>query len=220
MLTGLSFRAELPRRIALVAALRGEGVTYTSLAVATTLANDMERNVCVVELNWWSPGMVDQISGQKSIRRKKKPPTATLLDGHPVLQSQGIAGVLRGTMTLDDALIGTSSAKLCLLPAGELPPAQRSSTARSPELGSVLSRLAERFDHLIFDIPAVRATSDAVALVTHSDAACVVVRQGVTPASQVRLALDELQHETMLGVILNRTRISTPGWIYNLLPQE
>lgn len=220
MLTGLSFRSALPQRLALVAALRGEGVTYTSLVMATTLASDLDCSICVVELNWWSPGMQDQLAGRKRIKRKKMQHNTILPESHPVLQSQGVAGILSGKVTVDEALIPTNLANLHLLPAGAVTPELRSPVARSAELGEVLDSLTRRFNHLIFDLPAVRATSDAVALVSHCDAACVVARQGVTPVAQVRLALDEIKHITMLGVILNRTRTSTPRWIYNMIPQE
>src|SRR5215217_1301451 len=55
--TSLMYKGALPARIAMVAALRQEGVTYTTLALATTLAYDLAVRVCVVELNWWSPGV-------------------------------------------------------------------------------------------------------------------------------------------------------------------
>src|SRR5438093_13785994 len=55
--THLAYQDHLPERIAIVAALCGEGVTYTTLALATILANDLNTRVCAVELNWQSPGM-------------------------------------------------------------------------------------------------------------------------------------------------------------------
>ena len=57
METTLLYKESLPARIAIASALRGEGVTYTTLALATTLAYDLEARICVVELNWWSPSI-------------------------------------------------------------------------------------------------------------------------------------------------------------------
>jgi Mrp family chromosome partitioning ATPase len=66
----------------------------------------------------------------------------------------------------------------------------------------------------------VLSSSDAVALASLGSACCVVVQQGVTPINSVRLALDEIKHLPMLGVVLNQVRINTPNWVRNFLPQE
>lgn len=44
----------LPERLALTAALRGEGVTFTTLSIASVLAYDSDATVAVVDLNWTS----------------------------------------------------------------------------------------------------------------------------------------------------------------------
>src|SRR5262245_48328886 len=49
METTVMYKGALPARIAMVAALREEGVTYTTLALATTLAYDLAARICVVE---------------------------------------------------------------------------------------------------------------------------------------------------------------------------
>jgi Mrp family chromosome partitioning ATPase len=107
-----------------------------------------------------------------------------------------------------------------VLPAGYVPAEARSALARSTQLRSTIEALAEQFDYLIFDIPAVAATSDTVALTSLASAVAIVVRQGVTPSNTVKMALDEVKHVPVLGVILNQVQIYTPRWILNLLPQE
>src|SRR5215218_4774315 len=57
METTLIYKGAFPARMSVISALREEGVTYTTLALATTLAFDLAVRVCVVELNWWSPSI-------------------------------------------------------------------------------------------------------------------------------------------------------------------
>jgi hypothetical protein len=38
--------------------------------------------------------------------------------------------------------------------------------------------------------------------------------------SQVRRALDDVKHLTMLGVVLNQARMTLPNWIGAFVPQE
>jgi hypothetical protein len=233
--TTLMYKGALPARIAMVAALRQEGVTYTTLALATTLAYDLAVRICVVELNWWSPGVKTQpppenetheISSRK-LRRAKRPhgdssitkneseDTATHASG-----TTGLAAVLMGNAALDEALIQTALPNLMLLPAGNLSPAQRPAMARHDTLKACIKQLSRRFDHILLDVPAILGTSDAIALASLGTACCVVIRHGVTPVSHVRRALDDVKHLSMLGVVLNQARMSLPNWVGAFVPQE
>jgi Mrp family chromosome partitioning ATPase len=222
--THLAYQEHLPERIALVAALRGEGVTYTTLALATTLANDLNARVCAVELNWQSPGMQAHLANPaetkprrgRFFRRRKTDPATTDTTG----KSPGLAGVLTGSATLEEALIPTLLPNLALLPAGELPEWQRPAIARSVELKECIGHLSRMFDHVLLDIPAVLRSSDAIALASLGSACCIVIQQGVTPINSIRLALDDVKHLPMLGVVCNQVRIHTPKWVRSLLPQD
>ena len=234
MATSLMYKGALPARISMVAALREEGVTYTTLALATTLAYDLAVRVCVVELNWWSPGIKTQAlqgmdqapaTPRRSRRAKPKqsevqPAEAMEADSLAAVGTAGLAAVLTGSAPLDEALVQTALPNLALLPAGDLTLAQRPAMARSDALKACIDRLGRRFDHIMLDIPAILATSDAIALASLGSACCIVVRQGVTPASNVRRALDDVKHLPMLGVILNQADTKLPRWVRALVPQE
>ena len=55
-------------------------------------------------------------------------------------------------------------------------------------------------------------------LASLSDACCLVIRQGVTPVEDVRLALDEIEHLTILGTVLNQAHYATPAVILKFIP--
>jgi Mrp family chromosome partitioning ATPase len=109
---------------------------------------------------------------------------------------------------------------MALVPAGELPIERRPVIARSQVLLQIMEQLSKEFDHLILDVPAVRATTDAVPLASLGDACCLVIRQGVTNAEDVRLALDEIDHLPILGVILNQVMLKTPKAILKFIPTD
>jgi len=196
LLTQLAQQGDLPARISVIAALRQEGVSHLSLALAATMAHDLAIRVCAVELNWWWPAMAGELAGP------------------------GLAAVVRGEISLDEALLPTARPNLSLLPAGEMPVEQRPVVARSAELQQVIAQLAGRFDCLLLDVPALLASSDAIPLAALGDACLLVVRQGVTPVPDARLALDDVEHLPMLGVALNQVRIATPRWLLKFVPQE
>jgi Mrp family chromosome partitioning ATPase len=223
MSTELALNIKLPPRVALIAALRGEGVTHTAVTLGLTLANDTGAKICVVELNWWSPGMITlldprAVAAEASKKGRKKAEASAAESSQAVYP--GMSKVLAGEISLDEAIIHSNLPNLDLIPAGELPIAKRPSTARSSSLRETLDQLSARYDHLFLDIPAVRTTSDSIALASLANACIVVAHQGATSTSSVQKALDDVKSLTMLGVVLNKVSVSMPNWIRSLVPQE
>jgi Mrp family chromosome partitioning ATPase len=185
-----------PQRLALLAAMRQEGVTYLSRGLALTLAHDLQARVCAVELNWWWPSDV--------------PP-----DLHA-----GLAAVLDRRARLADVLWHTADADLSILPAGTLARGTRTQFAQRPVLAETLDELSRQFDFLVLDVPALSATSDAIALAGLAMAGCLVVSQDTTPPESARQALDDVSHLPMLGVLLNRVQHRTPAWVLKYIPDR
>ncbi len=195
MTTRLVRNFPLPQRLAMVSSLRQEGVTYLTRGLATTIAHDMHVRVCIVDLNWWWPS---------------DSPLAARDD-------LGLAGVIAGQATLEEVVAPTGWSNLAYISAGPIPVEHRPVVARSPALVEIIDDLSERFDHLILDIPAIRATSDAVPLASLGEACCLVIRQGATIVEDVRPALDEIDHIPILGIILNKVQLHTPTWLTKLI---
>ena len=191
----LNDAAGLPQRLAVTAALRGEGATFVSQSIAAVIAHDLNRRCCLVDLNWGHP--TDYASATRD--------------------SSGIADVVNSGMSLDEVLVTTAEPNLMIMPAGVVPVSQRPVLAKSDRLAEVIDELAEHFEHLILDLPAVLATSDALALALLCDAYALVVHQGVTTQDQVLDAFDELRGVVSLGIILNRNSTSIPKFLRRLV---
>lgn len=207
--TRLTREIPLPKRLGLIAALRGEGVTTVGLGLATVLATDLEARFCLVETNWWWPGLAVLMDGFGTAS-----PAQPKEEGTP-----GLGEVVTGQATLDDALRPTGNERLWLLPAGEVTTEDRPRLARSRAMSKTLEALNERFDHLLLDVPAILATGDAVPLAAQADGLCLVIRQGVTPLPLIRQALDQVEHLPIRGVVLNGERVATPRWLLQLIPE-
>lgn len=195
MANRLSRAGRVPERLAITSALRQEGVTTVSRLFATVLANDLAAQVCLVDLNWWWPAPSQE----------------------PEASNQGLAGVLAGTANLGEVMVATGLSNLALLPAGTLSEMRRHSMARSEELQRCIDDLSREFDYLVLDIPAILATSDAVPLASLAQDACLVVQQGATHFDDVQLALAEISHMNVAGVVLNRAIYKTPRSLMRLI---
>jgi Mrp family chromosome partitioning ATPase len=181
----------IPPRLSFVAALRQEGVTYISSAFATTLAYDVESSVCLVDLNWWWPS---------ELSRK-------------VPACGGLGAVITGQATLGQAVVKSGKQNLAILPAGELALHERALFSRSTILKEIILDLAGHYDHLVLDIPSVLASPDSIPLASMGDACCLVIHQGVTPMMDVKRALEDLDHLTQLGAVMNKFHLNTPALI-------
>jgi Mrp family chromosome partitioning ATPase len=195
LITRLQQRGGLPKRLSMVAALRKEGVSYLSQALATIIAHDLDRQVCLVDLNfWWSDECFQSNQDQPSMVQ-----------------------ILNGEFRLEDAIRHTCFPNLHILPAGTVPRQKRPALAKSNELTEFINELGLFYDHLLLDVPAILATTESASLASLGNAACLVIKQGVTQVGEVSLALDEIEHMELVGSVLNHVRISTPQPILRLL---
>lgn len=191
----LHLHNELPACLGVVSAIRGEGVTMISRSLALVLANDWRSTVCVVDLNWRTPASW----------------------GETIDERPGLADVLRGTVPLAEAITPTAEPFLSILPAGRASREEIPVFAANRTLSSVLDDLGRRFDHVVIDIPALHGASESLTLAGYADAVALVVRQGVTPESQVTSALDELSGVRVLGVVLNDYSTKIPKFVMHLV---
>lgn len=197
MVTRLKYTDDLPKQISLVSSIRGEGVTYTTLALASIIANDLQAKVCAVELNWWFP-----------------------TDQTPSSEQGGLAAILEKRKSLDEVVLKTHNPYFDFIPAGSMDVQQRAVFARSDELKDLIKELRRRYDYVLIDVPAILSTSDSIPLASLSESCCLVIRQGVTHIENVQMALDDVAHLNMLGVILNQVDLKMPSFIMRLIPQS
>ena len=142
-------------------------------------------------------------------------PTLAELCG--VSPERGIVDVLVGAATLDDVIVQLPEQHLAVLPAGQ-------TTGRSTELlgSSMMTRLIEtlrnRFDRIVIDSPPV-TLSDTHVLARLADCILIVVRAGVTSRPALEHALEGVERERIVGLVLNDVdpsvrspmRAHTPG---------
>lgn len=184
----------LPRSIAVVSALRGDGVTTISRALAEVLTSDFAARVCWIDFTWTAPPR----------RRRKAAPA-------PVMP--GIYEVLTNAATLDEVLVEGGSPNLSVLHPGTVPDEHRSAMARWDDLQELVDRLRDDFDFLVLDVAPLLSDPDALALMRHADAQILVARHAGVSASQIRTVAKDLETIPMLGAILNEYRTHTPRLI-------
>lgn len=185
----------LPKAIVVASAVKGEGVTTVSQALATILAQETGQFVCWVDCSW----LADD-AGTPS------PDRPNLID--MLADNSRLGGAFQASPELPS---------LVSLSPGPVPAADRNKIARSPEFEDLLEVLRLEFDHVIFDVPPLLAYANSLAIVRLADASLLVVRHRVSSRSQIRRAVEAMEPTSNIGVILNQYRTRIPSGIRRLL---
>ncbi|HYW88130.1 MAG TPA: CpsD/CapB family tyrosine-protein kinase, partial [Chloroflexota bacterium] len=181
--------------LAVSSAIAGEGKTTVSLGLAVTVAQDYpERRVLLVETDFQRP---------------------TLADDFGVEPTPGLVDCILGDEPLELAFRGSFLDNLHLLPVGGPAPGP-GRALRSTRMATIMDSLRQSYDLVVIDAPSLLVNSDSVMLMDLADGAVLVVRSGVTPASMVGKAIEQIDETKLRGVVLNGSRSAIPGWLRRL----
>jgi protein-tyrosine kinase len=161
----------------------GEGKSITAANVALTMAQEFQRRVVLVDADLRHPA-VQSLFG---------------FEGGP-----GLAEVLAGDATLEEALVYLPDYRLTVLPAGATPQFP-TELLGSAAMRRAMDTLRARFDRVLLDLPAVMPLADVGTVAPLADGVVMVVRAGVTLRPALDQALAALEDTKVLGVVLNET---------------
>ena len=107
---------------------------------------------------------------------------------------------------LEELLVKTSRVDhLVLLPGGQ-PLEHSAEMLSSPKMEELVKEMKSRYHSriIIFDLPPVLTSADALAFSPYVDAALLVVEEGVTRKQDVERAIDLLSSTNIVGTVLNK----------------
>lgn len=169
----------------------GEGKTTTSANLALTMAREFHHRVLLVEADLRRPSVASRFG---------------------IHVEHGLVDVLVGAVSLEDALVPLPGHQLTLLPAGA-EAAHSTELLASSMMHQVVETLRGRFDRIIVDTPPV-VLSDTHVLARMADGIIIVVRAGQTPRPALERALESIDRDRLLGVVLNEVEEATDAYSY------
>lgn len=141
-----------------------------------------------------------------------------LIDGdlrRPVIHSifsmnkeEGITNYLVGSSELNAVIKPTFVDNLSIIPSGPLPP-NPSELLGSDEMRSLINKLREKFEIILFDSPPVIAVTDAAILSTMVDGVVLVIKAHQTHREAIKRAKNLLDNAEakIFGSLLNSVKI-------------
>lgn len=169
--------------LAVTSALNNEGKTSVAVQLAASLARATTDRVLLVDGDMRSP------------------------DVHRVLQmpsSPGLAEVLAGESTFEDAIAGGWRENVDVLPAGRLRGVPHMLVGGNT-LPDVLARARGAYRFVVIDTPPILAASEALVFAKAADATLLVTMRDVSRIAQVQQAYQRLvaSGANAIGAVLN-----------------
>lgn len=188
--------------IGVTSAVAGEGKTTVAMHVATAVAQNSYKRVCLLDLGLGD----DDICRRLNLPTDETTGLSDLVEASDSHEAAAVIGLLRMVR-----LPGLDN--LVVVPGGRAPkrPAR---AAHSPWLPEVIAALRERFDIIIVDLPSV-GSGNALPMLPLMSGVVMVVGAGVTPREVVDEALDRVGRANVLGAVLNGTKSHLPDWLLN-----
>lgn len=169
--------------LAVSSAEPGEGKTTLCAALGAALANS--SRVLLLDADMRRPRLARHL-------------------GDNATRTPGLAEVLSGQATIDEAIHQDATSGVFYMPAGK-PPPNPGLLLESPACKELLTQARAQFDFVLFDTPPILATSDALHLASGIDGFLLVIRAEQTHKKAVLGALKRMESVNArgTGVILN-----------------
>ncbi|MGH1471289.1 MAG: CpsD/CapB family tyrosine-protein kinase [Cellvibrionaceae bacterium] len=180
-------RAQKYRSLAITSPRERNGKTLTSLNLAISLSQDVNQTVILVDLDLKNPSIAKTL-GINNVEF-------------------GIIDYLNGNASLEQILINPGFNRLVILPG--LPQGPYSSEVlASPEMKTIHNELLDRYEDriIIYDLPALLNSDDALVFTPFVDATLLVVEDGGSSKNELERSLDLLKNSHLLGTVINNIR--------------
>lgn len=163
-----------------------EGRTLTAINLAISMAREVDYTVALVDANLRHPVLLEPL-------------------GLP--EMKGLGDYLTEDTVIEELLIQPSCFEdLVVLPGGRALE-NSAELLNSAKMARLVSHMKSARDKciIIFDLPPVLATAEALAFSGLVDAAVLVVEDGVTTRSDVARSVDLLDATNIVGTVLNKS---------------
>jgi capsular exopolysaccharide synthesis family protein len=184
------------KTILVTSSVPDEGKTFTASGLAGVFAQEPGKKIVLIDADM----------------RKAKSGWNFGLNGST--GNCGLSEILRGNQEFSSGLFVGLSSALSFIPSGPIP-SNPSELLSSPNLERVVKAAASNFDWVVIDSPPVLALADTTLIVPLVDAVILVVRANSTSSKLVADTVNQIGHDRICGIVLNRQKkIHTARYYY------
>jgi Mrp family chromosome partitioning ATPase len=176
--------------IAVVSPSAGDGKTLTAINLAISIASTKSHTALLVDLDWLQPSVHKHFGFDPE---------------------HDVCDYLRGDQSLAGVLVNPGLPRFCFLPCARPVP---DSSEHLAELGPFVRELKSRYRNriVLFDVPPILATDDALSFLPLVDCVLLVVNEGKTKTTDIESSLGLLDAERVVGCVMNNSRETLPRY--------
>lgn len=131
-----------------------------------------------------------------------------------LLNAAGLSSYLSNNAVYEEIIQETEVPNLSVISSGPVPP-NPAELLNSRHINTLIERLEDEYDIIIFDAPPINTVTDAQLLANKADGVILVVPQGIAEKGSVTHAVEQLNkvHAKVLGTVMNRFKADkAPGY--------
>jgi capsular exopolysaccharide synthesis family protein len=183
------------RTLAITSPTPESGKTVVAINLAMSIAQQTNKTAMLVDFDL------------------RRPKVGTYL-GIPMEKS--LNELLEGAAELEDILINPDMPRLVVLPT-KTSVKNSSETLSSRKVADLIKDLRERYKSriVIFDLPPVLVTDDAIALLPQIDCVLLVVANGMSTKREIEDSVRLIPAENLIGTILNKAEVEPMPYYYD-----
>jgi len=164
-----------------------EGKTLTAVNLGISIAMEVDYTVLLVDTNLQHPNVHEYFG---------------------ITSSYGLSDYLIDDVPVQEMLINPDGLdRFVLLPGGKSL-MNSSEMLGSPKMSALVKELKNRYPKriILFDLPPLLSTSDALAFIPYTDATLLVLEDDKTKTDDVLRAIDILSSTNVIGTVLNKAK--------------
>jgi len=168
----------------------GEGKTLTAINLAISIAREVDYTVLLVDANLRHPWMLEHLG---------------------LAHRKGLSDYLTDDTPISELLLRPSRVEhLVILPGGR-PLINSAEMLNSPKMAQLVKDMKSRYHSriIIFDLPPVLTSADALAFSPYVDAALLVIEEGATQKHEIEHAIELLSSTNIIGTVLNKAELKS-----------
>lgn len=183
------------RTLAITSPTPESGKTVVAINLAMSIAKQTNKTAMLVDFDLRRP----KIGAYLGIQMEKS-----------------LNDLLEGTVEIADVLVNPDMPRLVVLPAKK-PVKKSTEILSSKKISGMIKDLRERFESriVIFDLPPVLVTDDAIALLPQIDCVLMVIANGMSSKREIEDSLRHLPAEKLVGVIFNKVEVEPAPYYYD-----
>ena len=162
----------------------------TAINLAISIAREVDYTVLLVDANLRHPWMLEHLG----LEHRK-----------------GLSDYLTDDTPIAELLIKPSRVDhLVVLPGGR-PLVNSAEMLNSPKMAQLVEDMKSRYHSriIIFDLPPVLTSADALAFSPYVDAALLVIEEGITTKQDIEHAVELLSSTNIIGTVLNKAELKS-----------